>query len=212
MLTLTQIKGSSGLLSKITFTGEDTDFLMKRQQALEVRHSLLCVYCVCVMCVNTLKSHLSVRNQNPSHYRLLENTNYAKLLGLVSQWKRVPLIFHSRTFVLHHFHEVILLTVCMCVNQSSPVQLFLVRLSRHPQLSLNVWFHQFMHNIGWREAVQKSGYSNKAESLLQSLSFSLSKQKADRYKNYYITYVAIIMQNNVVHALIAFLSYMYIWL
>ncbi|XP_064396570.1 sorting nexin-4-like [Halichondria panicea] len=86
------IKGSSGLLSKITFTGEDTDFLMKRQQALE---------------------------------------------------------------------------------------LFLVRLSRHPQLSLNVWFHQFMHNIGWREAVQKSGYSNKAESLLQSLSFSLSKQKAD---------------------------------
>ena len=33
---LNQIKGSSGLLSKITFTGEDSEFLVKRQQALEV--------------------------------------------------------------------------------------------------------------------------------------------------------------------------------
>ena len=31
-----QIKGSGGLLSKITFTGEDTNFLLARQQALEV--------------------------------------------------------------------------------------------------------------------------------------------------------------------------------
>ena len=31
-----QIKGSSGLLSKITFTGEDADFLTRRMQALEV--------------------------------------------------------------------------------------------------------------------------------------------------------------------------------
>lgn len=31
-----QIKGSSGLLNKITFSGEDHDFLQKRQQALEV--------------------------------------------------------------------------------------------------------------------------------------------------------------------------------
>ena len=33
---LSQIKGTSGLLSKLTFTGEDADFLVKRQQALEV--------------------------------------------------------------------------------------------------------------------------------------------------------------------------------
>ena len=31
-----QIKGSGGLLNKITFTGEDVDFLLKRQRALEV--------------------------------------------------------------------------------------------------------------------------------------------------------------------------------
>ena len=36
-----QIKGSSGLLSKITFTGEDADFLTKRMQALEVIISIL---------------------------------------------------------------------------------------------------------------------------------------------------------------------------
>lgn len=33
---LEQIKGSSGLLSKITFSADDSDFLLKRQQALEV--------------------------------------------------------------------------------------------------------------------------------------------------------------------------------
>ena len=32
----------------------------------------------------------------------------------------------------------------------TPLQLFLVRISRHPVLSRNAWFHQFMHNIGWR--------------------------------------------------------------
>ena len=34
-----QIKGSSGLLNKLTLTGEDSDFLLRRQQALEVRIS-----------------------------------------------------------------------------------------------------------------------------------------------------------------------------
>ena len=33
---LSQIKGTSGLLSKLTFTGEDDEFLLKRQHALEV--------------------------------------------------------------------------------------------------------------------------------------------------------------------------------
>ena len=33
---LLQIKGTSGLLSKITFSSDDHDFLHKRQQALEV--------------------------------------------------------------------------------------------------------------------------------------------------------------------------------
>ena len=36
---LPQIKGSGGLLNKITFTGEDVDFLHKRQRALEVSDS-----------------------------------------------------------------------------------------------------------------------------------------------------------------------------
>ena len=31
-----QIKGSSGLLNRITFAGEDSEFLIKRQHALEV--------------------------------------------------------------------------------------------------------------------------------------------------------------------------------
>ena len=35
-IDLSQIKGTSGLLSKLTFTGEDAEFLLKRQQALEV--------------------------------------------------------------------------------------------------------------------------------------------------------------------------------
>ena len=37
-----QIKGSSGLLSKITFTGEDADFLTRRMQALEVMYTNGC--------------------------------------------------------------------------------------------------------------------------------------------------------------------------
>ena len=41
---IVQIKGSSGLLSKITFTGEDADFLTRRMQALEV-HVTLCTCC-----------------------------------------------------------------------------------------------------------------------------------------------------------------------
>lgn len=46
-LPVKAIKGSSGLLSKITFSGEDNDFLLQRQQALEIflvrlsRHRLL---------------------------------------------------------------------------------------------------------------------------------------------------------------------------
>ena len=32
-----QFRGSSGILTKITFTGEDIEFLHRRQQALEVR-------------------------------------------------------------------------------------------------------------------------------------------------------------------------------
>lgn len=36
LLLLLQIRNSSSLLSKITFMGEDGDFLLKRQQALEV--------------------------------------------------------------------------------------------------------------------------------------------------------------------------------
>ena len=35
-MDFSQIKGSGGLLNKITFTGEDVDFLLKRQRALEV--------------------------------------------------------------------------------------------------------------------------------------------------------------------------------
>ena len=35
-IDLSQIKGTSGLLSKLTFTGEDAEFLLRRQQALEV--------------------------------------------------------------------------------------------------------------------------------------------------------------------------------
>ena len=38
-----QIKGSSGLLSKITFTGEDADFLTRRMQALEVMYIVGCI-------------------------------------------------------------------------------------------------------------------------------------------------------------------------
>lgn len=41
-----QIKGSSGLLNKLTLTGEDSDFLLRRQQALEVRISGPCFYIV----------------------------------------------------------------------------------------------------------------------------------------------------------------------
>ena len=42
-----QIKGSSGILNKITFSGEDHDFLLKRQQALEVRLSANVGGCFC---------------------------------------------------------------------------------------------------------------------------------------------------------------------
>ncbi|CAI8011190.1 Sorting nexin-4, partial [Geodia barretti] len=86
------IKGSSGLLNKITFSGEDSDFLIKRQHALEI---------------------------------------------------------------------------------------FLVRLSRHPVLCQSYWFHQFLENIGWREAVQRTGYLQKSDMLLKTLSL-LSKQKGDQ--------------------------------
>jgi sorting nexin-4 len=86
------IKGSSGLLNRITFSTEDSDFLIKRQHALEI---------------------------------------------------------------------------------------FLVRLSRHPVLRQSYWFHQFLENIGWREAVQRTGYLQKSDMLLKTLSL-LSKQKGDQ--------------------------------
>jgi hypothetical protein len=60
------------------------------------------------------------------------------------------------------------------------MQLFLVRVSRHPVLSRNHWFHQFMQLIGWREAVTQTGYAAKSETLMQYLSYTLSKLKPDQ--------------------------------
>ena len=60
------------------------------------------------------------------------------------------------------------------------LQLFLVRISRHPVLTKNTWFHQFLYNIGWREAVQKTGYQAKAETLFQYITHTLTKHKPDQ--------------------------------
>ena len=45
-----QIKGSSGILSKLTFSGEDTEFLLRRQQGLEVWSVWRCGLCGCGLC------------------------------------------------------------------------------------------------------------------------------------------------------------------
>lgn len=86
------IKGSSGLLSKLTFTGEDTEFLLRRQQGLEI---------------------------------------------------------------------------------------FLVRLSRHPVLNKSYWFHDFLNNPNWKDVVLQSGFSTKADSLMQTLTLQISKNKTE---------------------------------
>ena len=68
-------------------------------------------------------------------------------------------------------------------HYTTSLQLFLVRISRHPVLSRNAWFHQFMHNIGWREAVQKTGYQAKLETgdMFQYITSTISRQKTDQY-------------------------------
>ena len=60
------------------------------------------------------------------------------------------------------------------------LQLFLVRVSRHPVLSRNYWFHQFMQLIGWREAASQTGYAALSETMLQYLAHSLTKLKPDQ--------------------------------
>jgi hypothetical protein len=37
-----------------------------------------------------------------------------------------------------------------------------------------------MHNIGWREAVQKTGYQSKAETLFQYIAHTISRHKPDQ--------------------------------
>ena len=59
-------------------------------------------------------------------------------------------------------------------------QLFLVRVSRHPVLSQNYFFHQFVKQIGWREAVSQTGYAAKSETLFQYITHTLSKLKPDQ--------------------------------
>ncbi|XP_019849679.1 PREDICTED: sorting nexin-4-like [Amphimedon queenslandica] len=87
------IRGSANLLNKITFSGEDVEFLLQRQHALEI---------------------------------------------------------------------------------------FLVRISRHPVLSKNVWFHEFLKTVSWKEKLLQSGYNGKgSETLFQSLSLQLSKHGPD---------------------------------
>ncbi len=61
------------------------------------------------------------------------------------------------------------------------IQLFLVRVSRHPVLSCSYWFHQFMQLIGWKEAASQTGYAAKSETLLQYLSHTVSKTKPDQW-------------------------------
>lgn len=68
-----------------------------------------------------------------------------------------------------------------CISPPPFLQLFLVRVSRHPVLSRNHWFHQFMQLIGWREAVIQTGYATKSETLMQYLTHTLSKLKPDQY-------------------------------
>ncbi|KAL5510784.1 hypothetical protein EMCRGX_G006385 [Ephydatia muelleri] len=59
------------------------------------------------------------------------------------------------------------------------LEIFLVRLSRHPVLNKSYWFHDFLHNPTWKEAVTQTGFSTKAESFMQSLTLQISKNKAD---------------------------------
>lgn len=68
---LFQIKGSSGLLNRITFTGEDHDFLLKRQQALEVKFWLAALF------PGSLRScrETEVERREPGHYTFV-NTRF----------------------------------------------------------------------------------------------------------------------------------------
>ena len=63
---------------------------------------------------------------------------------------------------------------------STLMQLFLVRVSRHPVLSRNYWFHQFMQLIAWKEAASQTGYTAKSETLLQYFAHTVSKIKPDQ--------------------------------
>lgn len=56
----------------------------------------------------------------------------------------------------------------------------MVRVSRHPLLSRNYWFHQFIQQIGWKESASQTGYAAKSETLLQYITHTLSKLKPDQ--------------------------------
>ena len=94
------MKGSSGLLNKITFSGEDSDFLIKRQHALEVR----------------LDESLLDRNS-------------------IKQ------------------PQLCIVTECVFVCGDDVLQIFLVRVSRHPVLRQSYWFHQFLENVSLQSRV-----------------------------------------------------------
>ncbi|XP_065883701.1 sorting nexin-4-like isoform X2 [Dysidea avara] len=85
-------------------------------------------------------------------------------------------------------------------RRAQSLETFLLRVSRHPILSKNKWFHEFLYMNGWKESIGHSGYKE-AESPFRSFSFSYSPKVADSrfvdvksYSNELETVVAALLQ------------------
>jgi sorting nexin-4 len=65
------------------------------------------------------------------------------------------------------------------LQRQHALEIFLVRISRHPTLCKNVWFHKFCEEAVWKEQLLQSGFIPKTNSMFQSLSLQLSKRVPD---------------------------------